>query len=137
MRRPSKDKLSLAVLMVVGACALAVYWLWGDSALGQITFSIFTVVAVILTRRLLNTSVFPKPHMFGKMGAQSDFRSLVIGVLCFPGAILWGACFAWAARSRMVSDTMSSVVSLLLLPGGLLLAIGSFLLIRGYWGKNG
>ena len=137
MRLRSKDKLSLAVLMVVGACALAVYWLWGDTGRGQITFSIFTVVAVILTRRLLNTSVFPKPYVFGKMGAQWDYRTLIIGLLFFPAAVLWGSCFAWAARSKMVADTMSSVVLLLLLPCGLLLAIGLFLIIRGYWGKNG
>jgi hypothetical protein len=136
LKRPSKDKVYLWTLLVVGACALAVYWLWGATTLGRITFSLLTVLTVILSRYLLSTNVLPKPNYLKGMGAKWNVKALVVGLLCFPGAILWSVCFAFAARAKMVPDTMPSVVLLLLLPLGLLVAIGAFFMLRGLWGKN-
>lgn len=136
MTRPTKDKLLLMAVVVAGVFALAIYCFAFSTTAGQAVFWILVLFQLVAARRLFASGALPQPALLPKIRRKWNLKSLTLGLLCFPTAILWAAGYGLAVNRRVVSDTWSNAYLLLLAPAALLVLTGGFLIMRSFWGKD-
>lgn len=136
IKQTAENRLRMVALLLVGASALAVYRVWGTGVFGNVAFWILTATALILARQLLKANPISKPAVLRSISPKRSTLPLVLGLLCFPGAILWALLFALAARWGVVPATMPVVDALLVAPCGILMACGAFITLKALWGKD-